>query len=743
MARNSSSFSESRGALIGRVRPRRAWSCFLGLLALAGVVRADEPNAPAGPLIRVETGHAVLLLATAANGRVYQVQFGARSAGDVPLPKNLPWPQECYPQWGDGFIGEPALQATHADGNTSTDLLFVRQETTPEGEGVATTRIELKDPAYPFFVTICFRAYIDFDVIEQWTEIQHGEPAAVTLERFASSSPLFNGELYLTQYHGSYSQEVNPAEERLTAGIKILDSKIDVRADYYRLPSFLVSREGPAQENKGEVWAGSLAWPGSFQFAFEKEYGVTRALCGMNPFASEDKLEPGETFVTPAMTWAWSNAGTGPLSRNLHRWVRRYRVRDGDRPRAVMLNNWEATHTGFDEKKLVSLFDGARALGLELFLLDDGWFGGTKYPRNNDAVGLGDWQAAPSKLPDGIHYLCEQAKARGLRFGLWMEPEMVNPKSVLFEQHPDWAIQQPHRELQTRGQRNQLVLDLTRPAVQEFAHRTMDDLLTQNPGISYLKWDCNRYLTQPGSPWLKPEKQSQLDIEYNRALLDLMKDVATRHPQVEMMVCAGGGGRVDYGSLRYFHEFWPSDNTDPLRRVTMQWDYSTFFPAITISSHVTRWGNRPHKFAFDVAMSGRLGLDLDLSKLTPGELAFAGAAVSTYKDQVRQTVQFGDLYRVENPHVGPRAVLDYVSADRSLAVLFVLQTKNAPAAPAHPEGLDPQRSYRVTELDLPPGAASTLPFDGKVVTGAALMRDGLIPACTKSCDSAVVELAVQ
>ena len=712
---------------------------------MAGGIRADEPNAPSGPPIRVETEHAALILAKGANGRLYQVQFGARPAGEPPLPKTLPWTQECYPQSGDGFIGEPALQATHADGNTSTDLLFVRQEMTPEREGVATTRIEMKDPAYPFFVTVCYRAYAAFDVIEQWTEIRHGEPGAVRLGRFASSSPLFggSGDIYLTQYHGSYSQEVNPAEERLAAGIKIIDSKIDVRADYYRLPSFLLSRDGPAQENKGEVWAGSLAWPGSFQFAFEKEYGVNRALCGLNPSASEYRLEPGETFVTPAMTWAWSNAGTGPLSRNLHRWARRYRVREGDRPRAVMLNNWEATHTSFDEKKLVSLFDGASALGLDLFLLDDGWFGGVKYPRNNDSAGLGDWQAAPSKLPSGLPYLCEQAKARGLRFGIWMEPEMVNPRSVLFEQHPDWVIQQPHRELQTKGYRNQLVLDLTRPAAQEFARRTMDDLLTQNPGISYVKWDCNRYLSQPGSTWLPPEKQSQLGIDYNRALLDLMKDVATRHPQVEMMVCAGGGGRVDFGSLRYFHEFWPSDNTDPLRRVTMQWDYSTFFPAITISAHVTRWGNRPLKFAFDVAMSGRLGLDLDLSKLTPAELAFSKAAIGAYKESVRPVVQFGDLYRVENPHAGPRAVLDYVSADRSRAVLFVLQTKDAPAAVARPQGLDPDRRYRVAELDLPPGAASVLPFNGQAVSGATLMRDGLTPACTKPCDSTVVELVAQ
>ena len=305
-------------------------------------------------------------------------------------------------------------------------------------------------------------------------------------------------------------------------------------------------------------------------------------------------------------------------------------------------------------------------------------------------------------------------------------------------------IQQPHRELQTKGQRNQLVLDLTRPAVQEFARRTMDDLLTRNPGISYVKWDCNRYLTQPGSTWLKPENQSQLGIEYNRALLDLMKDVATRHPQVEMMVCAGGGGRVDYGSLRYFHEFWPSDNTDPLRRVTMQWDYSTFFPAIAISGHVTRWGNRPLKFAFDVAMSARLGLDLDLSKLTPEELAFAKAAVApTRTGSVRwSSSAIFTGWKTRTPARVPSSTTCRRTArGRSSSCCRPRTPGRLPRIPKDstlPAVLPGDRTRLCRPAPRPPSLSTARPS-----AAPTLMRDGLTPACAKSCDSAVVELAAQ
>jgi alpha-galactosidase len=401
----------------------------------------------------------------------------------------------------------------------------------------------------------------------------------------------------------------------------------------------------------------------------------------------------------------------------------------------VLLNNWEATGFDFDFKRIVGLYDPAKEIGAELFLLDDGWFG-NKYPRVNDRAALGDWQPNRQRLPGGLAPLATEAVKRGLRFGIWMEPEMVNPKSELFEQHPDWVIAQPKRELEL--QRNQLVLDLTRAEVQQFEWQVIRGVLNV-PGISYAKWDCNRYLTQPGSSWLGPNRQSHLWIDYVHALYALMDKTASTFPKAELMLCSGGGGRVDYGALRYFQEFWPSDNTDPVVRVPMQWDYSYFFPVMSIASHVTHWGNRPMHFACSVAMSARFGMDLDLVKLSPEDRTICAGAIKAYK-RIREVTQLGDLYRLEQPHGAARGALNFVSPDRSRSVLFVFQLSDGPPAPVHPQGLDPVQNYIVRELNSAPGRVA-LPAEGKTVMGADLMRNGIIPSCSKALEASVIELA--
>ncbi len=281
------------------------------------------------------------------------------------------------------LLFEPAIATTHADGNTSTDLIYVKHDTTPVDTNVSLTRIELKDRFYPFFVTLCLKTYANEDVIEEWTEIRHEEDGPVVLYRFASSAPRVKAkEYWLTQIEGDYSHEATLVEEKLTPGIKVLDSKIGVRASRFRTPSFLLSLDGPGREDKGEVYGGSLEWSGSYQMAFEVDWdNRLRALSGINPFGSQYHLERGKPFVTPGMLWTWSGEGKGRVSRNLHRWARRYGIRDGDKPRPVLLNNWEATYFGFDENKIVSLLDGAKELGVELFLLDDEWI----------------WQQAPAQ----------------------------------------------------------------------------------------------------------------------------------------------------------------------------------------------------------------------------------------------------------------------------------------------------------------------------------------------------------
>jgi alpha-galactosidase len=705
-------------------------------LLLAAESSFSAPARPADPRpIVISTAHSVLTLVIGPDQRVYQLGYGAAemAATNRVFPREI----ECYPQAGDGFILEPALQAVHADGNTSTDLIYSRHETTVQ-DGLTITRIELKDPAYPFFVTLCFRVYPEEDVIEQWTEIRHDEAGPVTLARFASASPLFTAAGYwLTQFCGDYKHEATIVEEKLSPGLKVLDSKIGVRASRFRLPSFILSLDQSADEENGEVFGGSLKWSGSFQLAFEVDFkNRLRALCGINPFGEEYHLKPGETFTTPAMLWTWSGHGKGQVSRNFHRWALRYGIRDGNKPRPVLLNNWEATHFDFDEPTVVSLFGGAKNIGADTFLLDDGWFGNA-HPRNIDKAGLGDWQVNTNKLPNGLGHLAEEAAKQNVRFGIWIEPEMVNPASDLFEKHPDWAIRQPHRPLELS--RTQLDLDLSRPEVHEFAWSAIDQTLGA-PGISYVKWDANRFVTQPGSTYLSAGEQSHLLIDYNFVLYDLMDRMARKYPQIMAMVCAGGGGRVDYGALKYFDSFWPSDNTDPVSRIKIQWGFSHFFPAATIAAHVTKMGNRPPKFAVDVAMSGALGVDMDIRKLSTGEQKTLATSIALYKSEIRDVVEQGDLYRLDSPYEKPRASLDYVSTDRTRAVLFVYQLKGAAASAVRPRGLDPAAHYRVREVNLPEGSAAHWTGNGEVIDGATLMRDGLKPDCQNAYDSAVIEL---
>jgi alpha-galactosidase len=423
------------------------------------------------------------------------------------------------------------------------------------------------------------------------------------------------------------------------------------------------------------------------------------------------------------------------MSRKFHAWARDFGIRDGHKTRTVLLNNWEATGFDFDFDRIVKLFDPAREIGTELFLLDDGWFG-NKYPRVNDHAGLGDWEPNRQRLPNGLAPLAAEAVKRGLRFGIWIEPEMVNPKSELFDEHPDWVIRQPKRELEL--QRNQLVLDLTRPAVQAFEWKTIESILSV-PGISYAKWDCNRYLTQPGSSYLAPDRQSHLWIDYVHALYALMAKTAKAFPETELMLCSGGGGRADYGALKYFHEFWPSDNTDPVRRVTMQWDYSYFFPPMALASHVTHWGRRPMHFACSVAMSARFGMDLDLVKLSPEDKAICAGAIRAYK-QIRDVTLLGDLYRLEDPHEAVRGAINFVLPDQTRAAVFVFQLKDGEAIPVRPQGLDPAKHYTVREMNPAPGR-SALTQEGKSFTGEELMRDGVKPNCDKALEACVIELA--
>lgn len=716
--------------------------CALFLLLICSSARAAD-NPVAKETFDIVSGELKLSLMVGTDNRLYQLGFGD-AMQEVSVPQKLPsreW--EFLPPYGNGVLTEPAIQATHTDGNTSTELHYMNHRTEQVGDGIMLTTISLRDPAYPFFVTIYIKCYEDTNMMEIWNTISHDEKGKLVLYRYASASPVIKSKKYfLTQFMGNYKREATLSEEQLSEGIKILDSKLGVRANQMRIPSFILSLDEPAKENEGEVFAASLKWSGSFQLAFDMDWNKNlRVLTGINPIGSQYYLERGGTFTTPAILWTYSKNGKGDTSRKFHRWAAAHSIRDAEKDRPVLLNNWEATYCDFDETRLTGLFDGARQIGAELFLLDDGWFGNGAYSRDDDKHGLGDWDVSRKKLPRGLSFLAGEAQKRKIGFGIWLEPEMVNPQSELYQKHPEWIITQQKRE-PILG-RHQEILDLTRPEVQSFEWDILDKTLRPNPGISYVKWDCNRFVTQPGSTYLLPAEQSHLLIDYNWALYRLMDKFAKGFPNVMGMICAGGSGRVDYGSLQYFHSFWPSDNTDPLGRIKIQWGFSHFFPASTISAHVTRMGKRHLKLAIDVALSGSFGIDLALDKATPEERAQLAEGVRVYKNSIRDLVMRGELYRLVSPYENPMASLSYVSTDKQRAVVYLYQTEdgNVPVVPLN--GLDMNKRYRIKEINLPKGVSSRFPANGKVIDGVYLMKEGLNNPLSVQFDSAVLELTAE
>jgi len=688
--------------------------------------------------IVIETKHSALVYSVGKSKKVSQVYLGEKlnNAAEYRLQRNI---HEAYIPSGTDNLFEPAIKMLHNDGNPSLELLFADQSSIKDGN-LTTTSITLKDPQYPVTVKLVFVAYFDEDIIKTWSEIVHQEKNPVTMTNFASAMIHLDADKYwLTQFHGDWAKEMRMEESQLTSGIKVIDSKLGTRANIFQTPVFFLAKNKPADENSGEVIAGTLGWTGSFRLLFEIDNSNSlRMVPGINPFASEYHLKTNENFVTPEFIFTFSTQGKGQASRNFHQWARNYGVLDGHKSRLTLLNNWEATYFDFDEKKLTDLFGGAKELGVDLFLLDDGWFG-NKYPRKDDRAGLGDWQETKTKLPHGLGYLVEQAEAKGIKFGIWIEPEMVNPKSELYEKHPDWILKLPNRD--ENYYRNQLVLDLTNPKVQDFVYNIVDEMLTKNPNIGFIKWDCNRMMTNTYSPYLK-DNQSHVQIEYVRSFYRVMDRLRAKYPHLPIMLCSGGGGRTDYGALKYFTEFWPSDNTDAAERVFIQWGYSYFFPSMTSCNHITTMGKQSLKYKTDVAMSGKLGYDIRVNEMTAEELTFSKTAVQNY-NRLKELIWSGDLYRLISPYEEERSVLMYISQDKSRSLLFsyALHPRfSTRFSPVRLNGLDPNKSYKLNEINKMPGIRSFFPSEGKTFSGDYLMKIGVSLPNNNELTSAVIEI---
>ena len=674
------------------------------------------------PVIKVETSGVQLVFKVGDNGRLYQSYLGKPLTHDSDL-HHLPRGIEAYLTHGMEDYFEPALHVEHSDHNSTCELKYQSHSVTTLADGTQHTVITLADDVYPTTVKMHFIAYKNQDIIVTNTEIINGEKKPVVLHKFASSLLNINRSRYfLTEYHGDWAAEVAMSETGLNFGKKVLDTKLGSRASMF-IPSFFqLSLDAPATENAGNVLVGTLAWTGNYQFTFEVDNnGVLRLLSGINPYFSEYTLKAGETFTTPDFIFTLSDSGRGKAARNFHNWARNYRLKDGKGTRMTLLNNWEATYFDFNEEKLAGLMGEAKKLGVDMFLLDDGWFG-NKYPRSSDHQGLGDWDETKDKLPNKIGYLCKTAKEKGVKFGIWIEPEMVNPKSELYEKHPDWVIHLPNRK--EYYFRNQLVLDLSNPQVQEHVFGVVDRILTENPEVAFFKWDCNSPITNIWSNYLK-DKQTHLYIDYVRGLYKVLDRIKAKYPNVPMMLCSGGSGRIDYEALEYFTEFWPSDNTDPVERLYIQWGYSSVYPVKAQCAHVTTWNKESDiKFRVDVASMAKLGFDIKFSDMSKDDAEFCRNAVTNY-NRMKPVILDGDQYRLVSPYEGRHASTMFVSEDKSKAVVFAFDVNpryREHLLPVKLQGLDPNRQYKVKETN---ERGNNYWFNGRTYSGEYLMTVGL------------------
>ena len=699
---------------------------FVVLMGLSVFAYAEQVN--------IHTRNMSLIL-NVENGRAPQyVYFGARLS-DRDLG-HLQWPtggrMDVYPAYGMNCPAEAAIAMRHADGNMSTVLNASSVTSKTEGNAIITS-IRLQDPVYPVTVTLHYKAYQDVDMIEAWTEITNNEKSTVTLTTFASALlPIRRGDVWVSHLYGSWANEGQVAEEPLNAGQMVIKNKDGSRNSHTDHAEVMLSLDGKAQENNGRVIGAALCYSGNYRLKIDTddtEYHYFFA--GINEDNSEYHLKKGETFTTPVLALTYSEEGLSGASRNFHKWGRKYRLMHGNKERKILLNSWEGVYFDINQQGMDQMMADIASMGGELFVMDDGWFG-DKYPRKTDNSSLGDWVVDKNKLPDGIEGLLRDARKNGVKFGIWIEPEMSNTVSELYEKHPDWIIKAPKRDAVLGRGGTQVILDLANPKVQDFVFEVADNLLTKYPEIDYIKWDANMPILNHGSQYLKAEDQSHLYIEYHRGFEKVCQRLRDKYPDVTIQACASGGGRANWGILPYFDEFWVSDNTDALQRIYMQWGTSYFFPAIAMASHISAVPNHTVfrttalKYRIDVAMSGRLGMEIQPKNMTDEEKALCRNAIKEYK-QIRPIVQFGDIYRLVSPydHKGLASMM-YVSENKEKAVFYWWKTEsfqNEHLPRVKMAGLDPGRMYTVRELnriDLHP-----LDCEGKSYSGAYLMSHGL------------------
>jgi alpha-galactosidase len=660
--------------------------------------------------------------------------FGGRVGESVPF---------AYPTRGTGDYRVPAVAAVGADGSGVVALRYRDHAIAPGKpalDGLPSTYTEtdaeadtltvtLTDDVIGLEVDLRFTLFADRAILAR-SEMLRATTEALTLDT-AMSLVLDLPDADWTMLHlaGTWAREFHVVEVPIRPGRASISSVTGTSGAEHN--PFLALRRPATTETAGEAIGCSLVYSGNHLAEVEVDpFGTTRVRMGIEPETFRWRLEPGESFTTPEAVVAWTDAGLGALSHAFHDLYRDRLARGTwrDRSRPILLNSWEGAYFDFDQERLFSMATAAHELGVELFVLDDGWFG----HRDDDHTSLGDWVVDRRKLPDGLDALAGRVHDLGMGFGLWIEPEMVSPDSDLYRGHPDWVIAIPERP--RTESRNQLVLDMGRPEVVDHLADRIGGILADTR-IDYVKWDMNRTVTEPGSEILPPERQGELWHRHILGVYELYRRLTTRFPEILFESCASGGDRFDPGLLAFAPQTWSSDDTDAIERLSIQWGASMVYPPSAIAAHVSAVPNHqtgrmtPLATRAAVAFFGVFGYELDPTRLTDEERAQVRDQIAFYRRH-REVFQFGRFHRLEDPRSGDRrsAAWMTVSHDRSSAVVGVYALLNRPSPGAHRvrlRGLDPAREYRVSvwpALDNDPVAAGNL----GPRSGAELMAEGLI-----------------
>ncbi|MDO8686258.1 MAG: alpha-galactosidase [Clostridiales bacterium] len=607
--------------------------------------------------------------------------------------------EEIMP-WGGLKYTEPGLKVTFANHTRDLDLVYDHFQIIGDAELV----VSLKDKSQLFSIHLHYRVIENYDIIERYVEIRNEGTMPVKLEQVMGAIwhfPVFS-DYRLTYLAGHWAAELQVRQELLQEGKKVIESRHGSTGHYFN-PWFAIDT-GTGNEEYGEIYYGAVAFSGNWKIVIEKTpFQTLQVAAGLNDFDFLWELEPSQSFTSPVCIGGYSDCGFGKASRNMHHYQQELIRPSLNELNPVLYNSWNATIFDVNEKDQKSLAEKAAALGVELFVIDDGWFG----QRYDDKAGLGNWYVNREKFPDGLAPLIKHVRELGMKFGIWVEPEMVNPDSDLYRKHPDWVYHFPDRE---RSEfRNQLVLNLGREDVKQFILDMMDELMSDND-ISFVKWDMNRYFSEPGWPEAPASKHKEVWIRHVEGLYEIWRILNEKYPKVTFESCSGGGGRIDLGIMRYADQFWVSDNCNAFDRLQINEGYTYAYHAKAMASWVVDGPWKSFKYRFHCAMMGALGIAMNLNKLTEEELDATRQFIQQYKE-ISATVQEGDLYRLLSPRSSMGAVVQYVNKVKTQAVVFAFRhiyQLSLYLPPIRLKGLDPEGEYFSETLNITRSGASLM-----------------------------------